>query len=92
MTSILNFQAFAATRGEGLRPELRALFERVAAAPCSELTARNDGMIQSGPDPVSAEVSKERGNASLFPQAYARQTDEVNQNSELELNKEQFYE
>jgi hypothetical protein len=68
MTSFLDFHAFAATRGEGLRPELRALFERVAVAPRSELTARNDGMIQSGPDPVPAEVSKERGNVSLFPQ------------------------
>ena len=66
MTSILNFHAFAATRGEGLRPELRALFERVAATPRSELTAMTDGMIQSGPDPVSAEVSKERGNVSLL--------------------------
>jgi hypothetical protein len=28
MTSFLNFHAFAATRGNGLRPELRALFER----------------------------------------------------------------
>ena len=67
-SSFLDFHAFAATRGEGLRPELRALFERVAVAPRSELTARNDGMIQSGPDPVPAEVSKERGNVSLFPQ------------------------
>jgi hypothetical protein len=51
MTSFLNFHAFAAARGEGLRPELRALFERCAAAPRSELTVRNDGMVQSGPDP-----------------------------------------
>lgn len=54
MTSFLNFHAFATTRGDGLRPELRALFERIAAAPRSELTVRNDGMIQSGPNPVSA--------------------------------------
>jgi hypothetical protein len=53
MTSFLNFHAFATTRGDGLRPELRALFERVAAAPRSGLTVRNDGMIQSGPNPVS---------------------------------------
>jgi hypothetical protein len=32
MTSFLNFHAFAAARGDGLRPELRALFERGAAA------------------------------------------------------------
>ena len=54
MTSFLKFHAFATTRGEGLRPELRALFERTAAAPRSELTVRDDGMIQSGPNPVSA--------------------------------------
>ena len=54
MTSFLNFHAFAVTRGDGLRPELRALFERTAAAPRSELTVRDDGMIQSGPNPVSA--------------------------------------
>ena len=53
MTSFLNFHAFATTRGDGLRPELRALFERIAAAPRSGLTVRNDGMIQSGPNPVS---------------------------------------
>jgi len=54
MTSFLKFHAFATTRGDGLRPELRALFERTAAAPRSELTVRDDGMIQSGPNPVSA--------------------------------------
>ena len=75
MTSFLKFHAFATTRGDGLRPELRALFERIAAAPRSELTVRNDGMIQSGPNPVSARVTKERGNVSLFPQASARQTE-----------------
>jgi hypothetical protein len=54
MTSFLKFHAFATTRGDGLRPELRALFERTAAALRSELTVREDGMIQSGPNPVSA--------------------------------------
>jgi hypothetical protein len=39
--------------------ELRALFERGAAAPRLELTVRNDGMVQSGPDPISAEVAPE---------------------------------
>jgi len=82
MTSFLNFHAFAATRGDGLRPELRALFERVSAAPRSELTVRNDGMVQSGPDPISAEVTKQRENVALFPQASTRQTDEVNQSRE----------
>jgi hypothetical protein len=54
MTSFLNFHAFATTRGDGLRPELRALFERIAADPRSDLTVRNEGMIQPGPNPVSA--------------------------------------
>jgi hypothetical protein len=79
MTSFLNFDAFAATRGEGLRPELRALFERVSTAPRCALTVRNDGMVQSGPDPISADVTKEPANVSLFPQAAARQKDEANQ-------------
>ena len=82
MTSFLNFHAFAATRGDGLRPELRALFERVSAAPRSELTVRNDGMVQSGPDSISAEVTKQRENVALFPQASTRQTDEANQGRE----------
>jgi hypothetical protein len=90
MTSLLNFHAFATTRGEGLRPELRALLERVAAAPRFELTVRNDGMIQSGPDPISEKVSKERGNVSLFLQPLARQTDEANQRQDL--TEEQFLE
>src|SRR5260370_14055205 len=77
MTSFLNFHALAATRGDGLRPELRALFERVAAAPRSELTVRNDGMIQSGPHPISAQAARERGNVSvgkLRPPTQARGT------------------
>jgi hypothetical protein len=80
MTSFLNFHTFATMRGDGLRPELRALFERIAAAPRSELTVRNDGMIQSGPNPVSARATKERRNVSLFPQASARQR-EANRNA-----------
>jgi hypothetical protein len=64
MTSFLNFHAFAAA----LRPELRALFERGTATPRSEVTVRNDGMVQSGPDPIFAEVAPERGNMSLVPQ------------------------
>ena len=79
MTTFLKLHAFATTRGDGLRPELRALFERIAADPRSDLAVRNEGMIQSGPNPVSARVTKERGNVSLFPQASARQT-EANRN------------
>jgi hypothetical protein len=39
--------------GDGLRPELKALFDRLAGDPHSELFVRSDGMIQSGPDPVA---------------------------------------
>jgi hypothetical protein len=82
MTSLVNFHALAAARGDGLRPELRALLERAAAVPPrSVLTVRSDGMVQSGPDPMSAEIKKEPGNVLLFPRASARQRDEANQNS-----------
>jgi hypothetical protein len=49
MTSFLNFHAFATTRGDGLRPELRALFERIAANPRSELKQgfNGDGLVVS---------------------------------------------
>jgi hypothetical protein len=48
-----NFHAIAALRGDGLRPELQALFERVATDPRSELLTRDDGMIQAGPNPIA---------------------------------------
>jgi hypothetical protein len=37
--------------GEGLRPELRLFYERLAKDLWSEQFIRNDGMVQSGPDP-----------------------------------------
>jgi len=43
----------AARCGEGLRPELQALFDRLAIDPRSELFVRHDGMVQAGPDPGS---------------------------------------
>ena len=39
--------------GDGLRPELQALFDRLATDPRSELFVRHDGMVQAGPDPTS---------------------------------------
>jgi hypothetical protein len=36
-----------------LRPELQALFDRLAINPRSELFVRDDGMVQAGPDPAS---------------------------------------
>jgi hypothetical protein len=39
--------------GDGFRPELQALFDRVAIDPSPEIFVRDDGMVQAGPDPVS---------------------------------------
>jgi hypothetical protein len=50
------FHSIAALCGDGLRPELQALFDRLAIDPHSELFVRRDGMTQSGPDPVSEPV------------------------------------
>ena len=47
------FHSIAALPGDGLRSELRALFDRLAIDPRSGLRIRQDGMIQAGPDPVS---------------------------------------
>jgi hypothetical protein len=47
------FHWIAALCGDGLRPELQALFDRLAIDPHSELFVRPDGMVQSGPDPKS---------------------------------------
>jgi hypothetical protein len=46
------FHSIAALCGDGLRPELQALFDRLAVDPHSELFIRRDGMIH-WPDPVS---------------------------------------
>jgi hypothetical protein len=57
MPALRKFHSIAALCGDGLRPELQALFERLAVDPHTELFVRNDGMVQSGPDPVAAEGS-----------------------------------
>jgi hypothetical protein len=56
MTSFRKFLSIAAQCGDGLRPELQALLERLAVDPHSGLFVRNDGMVQSGPDPISAKA------------------------------------
>ena len=50
------FHSIAALCGDGLRPELKALFDRLVIVPHSELFIRSDGMTQSGPDPASEAV------------------------------------
>jgi hypothetical protein len=46
------FHSTAALCGDGLRPELQALFDRLPIDPHSELFVRSDGMTQFGPDPM----------------------------------------
>ena len=66
MTSPNQFNAFVASRGEGLHPKLRELLERAAASPFSEVAIRQDGMLQAGPNPESEAVAS-RINVMLFP-------------------------
>jgi hypothetical protein len=47
------FHSIAALCGDGLRPELQALFDRLAVDPRSELFVRDGGMVQAGPNPAS---------------------------------------
>ncbi len=61
MTSFLNFHAFAAARGDGLRPEIQRLLDRVAIDPRFATTVQEDGMLQSGPDPKSKPVHVRSG-------------------------------
>ena len=55
-----DFLAMAALRGDGLRPELRKLFDRLRVDPHADTFVRPDGMVQSGPDPKSETVPMER--------------------------------
>jgi hypothetical protein len=61
MSCLRKLHSIAALCGDGLRPELQALFERLAADPHSEPFIRGDGMVQSGPDPVSAQAPLTQG-------------------------------
>ena len=71
MTLFHQFSVFAASRGEGLHPKLRALFERADASPFSEVSMRRGGMIQAGPSPDS-EVVSSRVNVTPFSRELAR--------------------
>lgn len=68
MTNLHRFNSFAASRGEGLHPKLRALLERTTASPFSEISKRGDGLIQAGPSPDS-EVVSSRAVVALFSRA-----------------------
>jgi hypothetical protein len=69
MTSLLNFHALAAARGDGLHPKLRSLFERAVTSPASGAVIRHDGLLQSGPDPACETVSER---VNVFPLVAAR--------------------
>jgi hypothetical protein len=56
--SLSHFNAIAAARGDGLDPKLRALLDRAAVSPHSEVMVRSDGMLQAGPNPGSEEVER----------------------------------
>ena len=56
MTFLHQFSVLAASRNEGLHPKLRALLDRAAASPFSEVSMRHDGLIQAGPSPDSEAV------------------------------------
>jgi hypothetical protein len=62
------FHSIAALCGNGLRPELRELFDRLAVDPNSELFVRHDSMLQAGPDPKSVAAPVERA----LPQRVAK--------------------
>jgi hypothetical protein len=60
------FHSIAALCGDGLRPELRELFQRLAIDPHSGLRIRHDCMVQAGPDPVSeASTRTEHSNTGV---------------------------
>jgi hypothetical protein len=65
MNLLNQFSVFAESRGEGLHPKLRALLERAAVSPFSEVSLRHDGLIQAGPSPEAEAVSS-RANVTLF--------------------------
>jgi hypothetical protein len=71
MTFFHQFNTFAASRSEGLHPKLRALLERAAASPFSEVSIRHDGLIQAGPNPDS-EVVSSRANVKPLSREFAR--------------------
>ena len=71
MNLLNQFSVFAESRGEGLHPKLRALLERAAAAPYSEVSRRHDGLIQAGPSPDS-EIVSSRVDVTPFSREPAR--------------------
>lgn len=74
MTSFLNLMKIAAARGDGLHPKLRALFEGTVS---SSMVTRNDGMIQSGPDPRTEKFGRAQNVSVLPPRGTQRAIDDA---------------
>jgi hypothetical protein len=66
MTSLLRFNAIAASRGDGLHPKLRDLFERTATFHNSDVVHHN-GMLQAGPPLTSSTSSMSTGDTVSPP-------------------------
>lgn len=64
MMSLSNFHALAATRGEGLHPELRNLFDRNPEKAELELVLRTGGVVHPMPGSSTSGVSEKRGSGS----------------------------
>jgi hypothetical protein len=77
MSNARKFHSIAALCGDGLRPELQALFKRLAVDQSSELFVRSDGMSQSGPNPISdtaaasGSIPAEPADRSCEPRVFA---------------------
>jgi hypothetical protein len=63
--SFLGFHELAAERGDGLHPQFRVIFERLARGQPCEIKFRADGMLQAGPDPAVTQVTP--SSASVNP-------------------------
>lgn len=61
MMSLSNFHALAATRGEGLHPELRSLFDCNPEKAELELALRTGGVVHPMPGSRTSGVSEKRG-------------------------------
>jgi hypothetical protein len=72
MPPLRQFHSIAALRGNGLRPEPQALFERLAVEPHPELFVREDGMVQSGPADLCASAVPESRRDRHLPRGLHR--------------------
>lgn len=64
MMSLSNFHALAATRGEGLHPQLRSLFHRNPEKAELEVVLRAGGVVLPMPGSRTSGVSGKRGTGS----------------------------